>query len=124
MIEPFLGPDIALWSSHFICKPPGHGRAAPWHEDSNYWRGMLEPQEVITVWLAIDESSRENGCMRVIPGSHGHGFSEPDPTAGAGYGLRIIKRLAQHVEVENTRAGVVLTMHFPRGGAWSARRSG
>lgn len=79
MLEPFLGPDIALWSSHFICKPPGKGRAVPWHEDSAYWKGLLEPQEVITVWLAIDESTRENGCMRVIPGTHRHGFSDYEP---------------------------------------------
>ena len=37
---------------------------------------MLEPQEVVTVWLAIDGSDKGNGCMRVIPGTHGHGFSD------------------------------------------------
>jgi chlorinating enzyme len=79
VVEPIVGPNIALWSSHFIAKPPGKGRAVPWHEDSAYWKGMLEPQEVVTVWLAIDASDRENGCMRVIPGSHGHGFSEYEP---------------------------------------------
>jgi hypothetical protein len=79
MVEQFIGPNIALWSSHFISKPPEKGRAVPWHEDSAYWKGMLEPQEVMTVWLAIDESTRENGCMRVIPGTHGHGFSEYEP---------------------------------------------
>jgi chlorinating enzyme len=79
MVEAFVGPDIALWSSHFICKPPGKGRAVPWHEDSAYWKGMLEPQEVVTVWLAIDASTRENGCMRVIPGTHDNGFSEYEP---------------------------------------------
>src|SRR5712692_9127063 len=79
VVEPLVGPDIALWSSHFIAKPPGKGRAVPWHEDSAYWKGMLELQEVVTVWLAIDPSDRGNGCMRVIPGSHGHGFSEYEP---------------------------------------------
>jgi ectoine hydroxylase-related dioxygenase (phytanoyl-CoA dioxygenase family) len=79
VVEPLVGPDIALWSSHFIAKPPGKGRAVPWHEDSSYWQGWLEPQEVVTVWLAIDPSRRENGCMRVIPGSHSHGFSEYEP---------------------------------------------
>jgi len=79
LVEPFIGPDIALWSSHFICKPPRIGREVSWHEDSAYWKGMLEPQEVVTVWLAIDDSTRENGCMRVIPASHGHGFSDYEP---------------------------------------------
>jgi hypothetical protein len=67
LLEPVLGPDIALFSSHFICKPKGNGKRVPWHEDSFYWRGMMEPMEVVTVWLAIDPSTRVNGCMNVIP---------------------------------------------------------
>ena len=35
--------------------------------------------EVVTIWLAIDHSTIENGCMRVIPGTHHHGFSEYEP---------------------------------------------
>ena len=34
VVESIIGPDIALWSSHFICKPPGVGKRVPWHEDS------------------------------------------------------------------------------------------
>ena len=48
----------------------------PWHEDSNYWRDMLKPMEVVTVWLAIDDSDESNGCMYVIPRTHDNGFSE------------------------------------------------
>ncbi|HTS18149.1 MAG TPA: phytanoyl-CoA dioxygenase family protein [Verrucomicrobiae bacterium] len=70
LVEPIIGPDIALWSSHFICKPRGTGKRVPWHEDSAYWRGQLEPMEVVTVWLAIDPSTRQNGGMCVIPRTH------------------------------------------------------
>lgn len=70
VIEAFIGPDIILWSSHFIAKPGGNGRAVPWHTDGAYWQGRLSPMNVITLWLAVDESSVENGCMRVLPGSH------------------------------------------------------
>ena len=76
LVEPILGPDIALFSSHFICKPPGDGKRVPWHEDSAYWRDMLAPMEVCTVWLAIDPSLEENGCMWVIPKTQGNGFSD------------------------------------------------
>jgi len=69
LVEPIIGPDIALFSSHFICKPQGDGRRVPWHEDSFYWRDMIEPMEVVTVWLAIDASTRENGAMQVVPRS-------------------------------------------------------
>lgn len=77
LVEPFIGPNIGLWSSHFISKDPYTGRATPWHEDSAYWNGKLSGfDRIITVWLAIDRSNRENGCMRVIPGTHNNGFSE------------------------------------------------
>ena len=79
LVQPILGPDIALFSSHFICKPRGNGKRVPWHEDSSYWRSMLSPMEVVTVWLAIDPSRRENGCMWIIPRTHDNGFSDYDP---------------------------------------------
>lgn len=68
VIEPFLGPDIALFAAHYISKPPRDGRPVLWHQDGQYW--PLEPMEVITIWLAADDSTPENGCMRVIPGTH------------------------------------------------------
>ena len=79
LVEPILGPDIALFSTHFICKPKGNGKRVPWHEDSSYWRGMVTPMEVVTVWLALDPSTKENGCMMVIPRTHREaqqGFSD------------------------------------------------
>jgi hypothetical protein len=78
-VEPLVGPDIALWSSHFISKDPFTGRATPWHEDSSYWNGRFSAYDrIVTVWLALENpSTRENGCMRVIPGSHlAGGFSD------------------------------------------------
>lgn len=82
LVEPITGPDIALFSSHFICKPKGDGRRVPWHEDSAYWKGQVDPMEIVTVWLAIDPSLKQNGCMYVIPRSHQgpkKGFSDYDP---------------------------------------------
>ena len=70
LVEPILGHDLALFSTHFICKPKGNGKRVPWHEDSAYWRGQIEPMNVCTVWLALDSSTKENGCMMVIPRSH------------------------------------------------------
>ena len=76
-VEAILGPNLALWSSHFICKDPFVGRATPWHEDSAYWEGRVSSYDkIVTIWLALDPSTRENGCMRVIPQSHYNGFSD------------------------------------------------
>ncbi|MBI5093759.1 MAG: phytanoyl-CoA dioxygenase family protein [Candidatus Hydrogenedentes bacterium] len=63
--EQFIGPNIALFASHYICKPPYDGQPVLWHQDGSYW--PLTPMEVVTLWLAIDDSVPENGCMRVIP---------------------------------------------------------
>ncbi|MFC4777346.1 phytanoyl-CoA dioxygenase family protein [Paenibacillus sp. GCM10023252] len=83
LVEPIIGPNIGLWSSHFICKDPIVGRATPWHEDSAYWNGRLSSfDKIITVWLALDKSWEENGCMRVIPGTHRNGFSEYEEIDG------------------------------------------
>ncbi|WP_245599888.1 phytanoyl-CoA dioxygenase family protein [Paenibacillus harenae] len=83
LVEPIIGANIGLWSSHFICKEPLIGKQTPWHEDSAYWNGRLDRfDKIVTVWLAIDRSSKENGCMRVIPGTHNNGFSEYDQVDG------------------------------------------
>ena len=86
VVEDLIGPDIALFSSHFICKPPANGKRVPWHEDSAYWRRLFTPgpgmsgdgMEVVTIWLGIDASDIGNGCMHVIPGTHVNGYSEYD----------------------------------------------
>ncbi len=61
----FLGPNLALFASHYICKRPYDGQAVLWHQDGSYW--PLEPMEVVTLWLALDDTDPENGCMRVLP---------------------------------------------------------
>jgi ectoine hydroxylase-related dioxygenase (phytanoyl-CoA dioxygenase family) len=64
----FVGGDIALFATHYLCKPPRTGRPVLWHQDGAFW--PLEPMEVTTLWLAITASDPENGCLRVIPGTH------------------------------------------------------
>ncbi len=67
-----IGPDIILWSSHAFCKPPSTGAAVPWHQDGAYW--PIKPMATCSVWIAIDASGPENGCLRVVPGSHAEGL--------------------------------------------------
>ena len=65
--EEYVGPNIALFASHYISKPPEDGQSVLWHQDGSYW--PLEPMEVVTLWLAVDDATPENGCLRVIPGT-------------------------------------------------------
>ncbi|WP_331744476.1 phytanoyl-CoA dioxygenase family protein [Streptomyces mirabilis] len=66
--ERFLGPDLACFTAHYVCKPPADGRPVLWHQDGAYWR--LQPMRALTVWAAVDASNRDNGCLRIVPGSH------------------------------------------------------
>ena len=71
MVEDLIGPDIVLWGCHVFCKPPHEGFETPWHQDGHYW--PIRPLATCTVWVALEPSMRDNGCLRVIPGSHqGH----------------------------------------------------
>ena len=65
--EALLGPNIACFTAHYVCKPPVDGHAVLWHQDGAYWK--LDPMEALTVWLAVDASTTENGCLRIIPGT-------------------------------------------------------
>jgi non-haem Fe2+, alpha-ketoglutarate-dependent halogenase len=67
-IKDLLGADVIGWGSHFFCKMPGDGKRVSWHQDSSYW--PLTPSMAVTAWLAIDDATVENACMRYIPGSH------------------------------------------------------
>lgn len=66
--EQILGPDVALFTVYAISKPPGDGRPVNWHQDADYF--PIDPIETFTLWLAIDDSTRGNGCMQVLPGTH------------------------------------------------------
>jgi len=68
ILEQLIGPDIALWTGAVFGKPAGNGKATPWHQDGEYW--PIRPLETTTVWVALDESTPANGCLRVISGSH------------------------------------------------------
>jgi phytanoyl-CoA hydroxylase len=68
LAQQFIGPNIALFASHYIAKPPFEGQPVLWHQDGSYW--PLNPMVVVTLWLALDESVPENGCLRIIPRTH------------------------------------------------------
>lgn len=72
MVEDLIGPDIILWGTQMFCKPAGDGKEIPWHQDGHYW--PIRPLATCTVWVALDDSTRENGAMRFLPGSHKHGL--------------------------------------------------
>lgn len=67
IVEALLGPDVKLFGSQAFMKPPG-GVEKPYHQDSPYFH--IKPMALTTCWIALDEVTRENGCLWVVPGSH------------------------------------------------------
>jgi ectoine hydroxylase-related dioxygenase (phytanoyl-CoA dioxygenase family) len=68
LVGQLIGSDVILWGCQSFCKPGGDGMEVPWHQDGHYW--PIRPLATCTAWVAIDDSVVENGCLRVIPGSH------------------------------------------------------
>lgn len=67
-IEDVIGPNILCWTTNFFIKEAKSPGFVSWHQDSTYWG--LEPDDVITAWIAFSDSNIESGCMKVIPGTH------------------------------------------------------
>ena len=63
-----LGPDLLCRSSSIFLKEPGDPSYVAWHQDATYWD--LDPPDVATAWVALTESTVENGALKVIPRSH------------------------------------------------------
>ena len=68
IIEQLIGKNFALWNSSFFAKPALNGHATPWHQDGQYW--PIRPLATCSVWLAIDDATSQNGCLKFIKGSH------------------------------------------------------
>jgi ectoine hydroxylase-related dioxygenase (phytanoyl-CoA dioxygenase family) len=68
LVSGVIGEDVILWGCHVFCKPASEGFETPWHQDGHYW--PIRPLANCTVWVALEESTVENGCLRVIPRSH------------------------------------------------------
>lgn len=103
IIADLLGENVIAWGSHYFCKMPRDGKAVSWHQDASYW--PLTPSKAVTVWLAIDDVDRENGCMRYLPGSHLHGhlpYRESDADEGnvLDQTVEVTERFGEPVDVE------------------------
>ena len=79
IVQDLLGPDLLLWSTHFVCKLSGEGSQTPWHQDARYW--PLTPHETISVWLAFDDCDADNSGLVVIPGTHTMGLKDEKQAA-------------------------------------------
>lgn len=64
-----LDGSVRFWHDQLFCKPAFHGGCVAWHQDYSYWT-RTEPIAHLTCWIALDDSTTENGCLCYVPGSH------------------------------------------------------
>ncbi len=74
VLSKIIGPQVKFIQSQLFVKPPGFP-GNPWHQDE----GPIPTRDrsLVAVWIALDDSTKENGCLRVIPGTHRSGYLYP-----------------------------------------------
>jgi hypothetical protein len=64
-----LGGAVRFWHDQIFYKPAHHGGIVIWHQDYSYWT-RTKPMAHLSCWIGLDDSTRENGCLHYVPGSH------------------------------------------------------
>jgi len=104
-LEPMIGPNIAFFSDKIVFKDHTTDFGSPWHQDWPYWKGSHK----ISIWIALDDATEENGCLMVVPGSHKdyveHGHKDDQ------------KGFVNRIDPESIDQDKVVTAAIPAGGA-------
>jgi hypothetical protein len=76
MLDPRLGrlaatlagvDGIRIWHDQALFKPP-FGNPTAWHLDNPYW--SFSSPNSLSMWVALDDATKDNGCMYYLPGTH------------------------------------------------------
>ena len=87
LLETLLDAPAVLNTTQVVIKPAYHGGTVPWHQDTSYWG----QEKRMTCWLALDDATPFNGCMRMIPGSHRRGQIKFTPKLSDEYGINLLE---------------------------------
>jgi ectoine hydroxylase-related dioxygenase (phytanoyl-CoA dioxygenase family) len=61
---------MRIWHDQALFKGPGQGdNWTPWHQDAVYWP-HADRRRQMTIWIALGDATRQNGCMSFVPGTH------------------------------------------------------
>jgi phytanoyl-CoA hydroxylase len=92
MVEAFVGPEITCSPiQHIRPKLPGglaprgsDPHVVPWHQDAGVTWAEADPWFILTVWLPLSSATPDNGCLQIIPRTHGGGLRTHVTRAGEG----------------------------------------
>jgi phytanoyl-CoA hydroxylase len=86
--EQLLDGPVVPKNMQYFNKPPSVGKPTPPHQDGYYF--MLEPCEAVTMWFALDQVDKENGCVRYVRGSNQNGMRSHQRTQTLGFSQGIV----------------------------------
>jgi len=99
-----IGEDSIMFQTMALVKPPLIGSEKPWHQDNAYFK-YAPLESICGFWLALDDASKENGCMHVLPGWHSRG------------GFRHVHTNDCQILPERVRREEAVAVELPAGGA-------
>jgi ectoine hydroxylase-related dioxygenase (phytanoyl-CoA dioxygenase family) len=91
---------VRFWHDQIFWKPPKQGGVVAWHQDYSYWT-RTKPVAHLTCWCSLDDSTKENGCLQYIPGSHKWGLLPKPVIAGELQGIKDFLNDEQKKQFEN-----------------------
>ena len=106
---------VRFWHDQIFWKPPKKGGVVAWHQDYSYWT-RTKPVAHLTCWCGLDESTKENGCLQYIAGSHRWGLLPKTVLAGDIAGIKAYlddeqKKQFEHPLYAEVKAGEAIFHH-------------
>ena len=95
-LQQLIGPDVEFLSVKAVFKNAKTSFASPWHQDWFYWQGAPK----ISAWIALDDADPENGCLRMVPGSHRQVAEKAVVEDGKGFAHRLSDEMLVGMPVE------------------------
>jgi len=105
VLNQIMPNGIMFMSDKLVFKTGVQPKATPWHCDSAYWRNT---RPKLSVWIALDDVSAENGALRVLPGEHHQNWRHTSASPGEEFGNRIQGINEENAVICEMKAGSAL----------------
>ena len=119
------GEDMAFDFDMLIDKLPRTNTPTPWHQDMSYWIELPDIRS-LSVWIALDETTVDNGCMWYVPGAHKEPLRVHREAGKGGGALECEASEEEGVPVPLAPGSAVLhvgaALHYSRGNTTDTRR--
>lgn len=119
-----LGNDLEMDFDMLIDKLPYTNTPTPWHQDEAYWIDMPD-KRAVSAWVALDNVTKENGCMWFVPKSNEQEI-RPHQQTGKGGALQCEAKESEAIAAEIPAGSCTFhsgrTIHYARGNSTDRRR--